>query len=348
VTTPNPSGLPTRPPDLGVFPVLEDRRRLPTLPVAIAGLSAVIGVVWAAAELACKGTQTWTMNHPAFVTFAMGLILLILTVFAVERWLTWNESKHWRAPALAALDAYIQRASGTHKHLRREFRRLHGLSLDEFVPGVDLRVDLLLPDAAAEPFNVFAELVREQMTALAPVTLLTIQTAARHKPFEEIVGELAEQQRRLSVLATDSVALYAWAKHRDNLAKAGNLPDDVYSDGFGDPRDTARHMNEVFVTFSSQLQVLGSQVGGAMRALAVELAAKRQRRVDKRRNPGPLAHLRHPILAMRKLRRKRPIPTLEEVLPGFPGLEESGPPPPDPPNQTAVTNKPPKKQTEDG
>ncbi len=88
---------------------LQRRRRVPTLAVVLVGIAVVFGVTWVLAELISSKTRTWTSSHPVAVTLGAGLILLVLTVFFVERWVALNESKRWRAPALAALQAYVSR-----------------------------------------------------------------------------------------------------------------------------------------------------------------------------------------------------------------------------------------------
>ncbi len=61
-------------------------------------------------ELAFGWVRQWLAARPATVAVAVGLIFLVLTVFLVECWLALKESERWRAPAVAALDAYIHSA----------------------------------------------------------------------------------------------------------------------------------------------------------------------------------------------------------------------------------------------
>ena len=73
----------------------------------LVALDVAAGLLWILADLTTRGVQRWSVRHPVTVSSAVGLMLLVITVFAVERWLAVNESKRWRAPALMALDAYV-------------------------------------------------------------------------------------------------------------------------------------------------------------------------------------------------------------------------------------------------
>lgn len=169
-------------------------------------LVVVLGTGGVLTELRSANARSWFTNHPVTVALATGLILLVLTVFAVERWLALQESKRWRAPALAALDAYV---NGGLRTVRRVDSKL-GELLDEHrlrEAASDNEPDLqrLFFDALMardyHRFRSLAEVMTNEMTQLAILSLLAVQTVARHEPFARLVGTVAAEQALFGSLA---------------------------------------------------------------------------------------------------------------------------------------------------
>ncbi|MGH2880830.1 MAG: hypothetical protein ACRDK4_14640 [Solirubrobacteraceae bacterium] len=199
------------------------RRRVPTRAVVLVGIGVIFGIAGVVAELEGDAVRDWTVEHPFTVTLGTGLILLLLTVFAVERWLAWTESKRWRVPSLAALDAYAAGGLAVHQRLYDAFLSLPGA--DKFSSRgrpTEESVEKMMEAAGA--LSAFGSIVSNEMSGLAPVALLAIQTVARHEPYGDLIGLIAGYQANLGTLATHSESLVALSVYGDGLAAAGLGP----------------------------------------------------------------------------------------------------------------------------
>ena len=199
------------------------RRRIPTRAVVLVGIGVIFGIAGVVAELEGDAVRDWTVEHPFTVTLGAGLILLLLTVFAVERWLAWTESKRWRLPSLAALDAYAAGGLAVHRRLNVAFLSLPGA--DKFTSrGRPSKESVEKMMEAAGALSAFGSIVSNEMSGLAPVALLAIQTVARHEPYGDLIGLIAGDQAKLGSLATHSESLVALSDYADGLAAAGLGP----------------------------------------------------------------------------------------------------------------------------
>jgi hypothetical protein len=173
----------------------------------LVALDFAAGLLWILAELTVRGVQRWSVRHPVTVSFGVGLMLLVITVFAVERWLAVNESKRWRAPALMALDAYVFAADRLARRITdRLFELVRALpNPPRIEPRFEAAVALLLAqtvsDAREGPAGELARFARDETTVMAMTATVTSDMVARHQPFASVIQVIGEQQQRLATLA---------------------------------------------------------------------------------------------------------------------------------------------------
>jgi hypothetical protein len=186
---------------------LEQRPPGLRLAKALVGLDLAAGLLWILAELTMGGVQRWSAAHPVTVGFGVGLILLVITVFAVERWLAFNESQRWRAPALTALDSYVFAADRVARRIaERLFELVRAIpnpprTEPRFEEAVALLLAQPVSDAREGPAGELAQFARDETTALAATATLASDMVARHQPFAWVVEIIAEQQQRLGTIA---------------------------------------------------------------------------------------------------------------------------------------------------
>ena len=133
-------------------------------------------------------------------------MLLVLTVFAVERWLAFTESERWRSPALMALNAYVFAADRVGRLINdRMLELVRELPSHPHEPRLNDALVFLLAQpvtpAGDGPVHKLAVFARDETSALTITAAVMADMVARHQAFAWVVKTIAQEQQRLADIA---------------------------------------------------------------------------------------------------------------------------------------------------
>ncbi len=162
--------------------------------VAVVGLTAVGGVL----ELSCPAVRSFAVQHP----FLVGVVLVGLTVFGVERAIGLQESRRWRKPALGAIETYMYSADRATQVVQTRI-----LEQTRSLPRAPVHEPRLregleqLADQDPSRLRTLADDARREADAAGQVAMAAFSTIARHEPLENFIERITEVQGRLGDLA---------------------------------------------------------------------------------------------------------------------------------------------------
>lgn len=179
--------------------------------VVVVGLAAVGAV---SLELSCTNVRNFAVQHP----FLVGVVLVGLTVFGVERAIALQESRRWRKPALSAIETYMYSADRAAQVVQTQILEQTRSLPRPPVHEPRLREGLeQLADQDPSRLRTLAHDARREADAAGQVAMSAFSTIARHEPFEHFIERITETQSKptrasLSFPATARRVTFGWSR----------------------------------------------------------------------------------------------------------------------------------------
>jgi hypothetical protein len=140
-----------------------------------AGVAALI-------EHAVGSLRTWAVGHPVTVAFLTGAILLLLTVFGVERWLSRAESVRWSTPAREALNTWLFAADAAVRAIWERAATTPSASDSLGEPRAPDEAIRRLAETDPERLRELSDFVRERAQHAVILAMNVIGIVARYEP----------------------------------------------------------------------------------------------------------------------------------------------------------------------